>query len=217
MTQKEYEKLQHSFTELDGFGMIKKLYELTDETGRLVIPAWPYDGADSREQEYVLKMTWKEADRETLIRDYAALWLDIAGIAEVNGDLYEDYEEEECERLILPEHLESWRTYLRPLDAGDADPAKIQAIYEKISAEEEIDPAEEACYRAYVDKKRADAESRIGGKYARYEVIVRAERLYRLLAGDAPEMVIRNEERYLVQAMAVNRYAEEMEERNIED
>ena len=114
--------------------------------------------------------------------------------------------------MIAPALLNIWKTYLRPLDMDGLSFEKFYAISEKKEFGEEVSPEEEAYYREYADKKDTDAALRIDGKFAQYDVIVRAQRVYKLMANDAPKVLIDNEERYLVQAMAVNRYATEMEE-----
>ena len=70
-------------------------------------------------------------------------------------------------------------------------------------------------YHEYIDRVHEEAKRRLGGKYAQYDQIIRASRLCKLVAQDAPRAVIDNEARLFTQAWIVGRYAVEMRVKKI--
>ena len=57
----------------------------------------------------------------------------------------------------------------------------------------------------------AEAEERVGQSPAAYDVIIRARRLCRLMALEAPEIIIRGEANLFAQALVVHGYCKELE------
>lgn len=83
---------------------------------------------------------------------------------------------------ILPEAQKSfWNAYLRNFESDDNDAV---------------------C---------AEAEERVGQSPAAYDVIIRARRLCRLMALEAPEIIVQNEANLFAQALVIHTYCREME------
>ena len=56
----------------------------------------------------------------------------------------------------------------------------------------------------------SEAQKRIGNNVAAYDVVIRAQRVYKLMSMDAPKIIITNEAKLLAQAMVIHDYAESM-------
>ena len=83
---------------------------------------------------------------------------------------------------VLPEaEKRFWNTYLRDFESDDTD-----AI----------------C---------AEAEERVGQSPAAYDVIIRAQRLCKLMALHAPEIILQGEANLFAQALVIHGYCEELE------
>ena len=61
-----------------------------------------------------------------------------------------------------------------------------------------------------IDAVCAEAEERVGQSPAAYDVIIRAKRLCRLMALDAPEIIIRGEANLFAQALVIHKYCKEL-------
>ena len=248
MTKEEYNNIISKFESLTPAECVRAMYEMTDEDGRLEIPAWPNDyELEQEEAYYVLKMEWDENEREAGAGVDTDLieWL-IASFVELgrkwkNGRLGMTSEEN---RTLLTEYglFNIWETFVKSPCPGDMDYMKFYDISEKVeqialreagkndaefapgratvsfelseNAEEPIVSLEELkYYNEYIDRVNEEAKRRLGGKYAQYDQIIRASRLCKLVAQDAPQILIDNEARLFTQAWIVGRYAVEMKER----
>ena len=147
---------------------ILSMFALTDESGLLVIPAWPYDDDAPEDQRrfYRCKMDWNEADRDDALRFF-----------------------ETC--------CETMRELAPQYDSIRASGA--EALPE---AQKAFDNPDAVC---------AESEARVGKSPAAYDVILRARRLCRLMALEAPEIIIRSEANLFAQALVIHRYCKEME------
>ena len=131
--------------------------------------------------------------------------------------------------------LDTWNTYLKPLDYGDFDEIKFDEIYDKLDTiawiksiaqkiakgekiedfEKEvlndyIDVAvskEELEYRqSYLQHLHKQAEARLGKNICAYDILLRAWRLLKLFELKAPEIVIKNEGRQFAAAFVLHEY-----------
>ena len=83
---------------------------------------------------------------------------------------------------VLPEaEKQFWNTYLRDFASGD------------------------------IDAICAEAEERVGKSPAACDLIIRAQRLCRLMSLEAPEIIIRGEANLFAQALVIHGYCREME------
>ena len=200
---------------------VRVMYEQTDPNGNLYLPAWPCDICfTSAVDYYALTMNWTEADCKTLNADYAALFESLKRIAAVYDQLGDTLEEN---RRVLSEDLvQVWDTYLRAFDTRGFDYDLIRDIEDRLdeiayanssdggdvpSEKTTVTEEERALFGQYVAQIHNDAEKRLDRKTAAYDVIIRAMRLCKLLSVNAPEIVVSFEAKFLVQAMAVNRFA----------
>ena len=157
---------------------IVSMFALTDESGLLVIPAWPYDddAPEDRERFYRCRMDWTEADRDAALRFFENCCETMREIAPKLDSIRASGAE------ALPEAQKAfWNTYLRDFESDNPDAV---------------------C---------AESEARVGKSPAAYDVILRARRLCRLMALEAPEIIIRSEANLFAQALVIHRYCKEME------
>jgi hypothetical protein len=57
-------------------GLIRMMYEKTDENGVLYLPSWPYEESDE-DHELELVLHWDEAGRDAVISDFRKLLKDL--------------------------------------------------------------------------------------------------------------------------------------------
>ena len=98
---------------------------------------------------------------------------------------------------------------------------KIAEKYDSIrsSGAEVLPEAEKQFWNTYlrdfasddIDAICAEAEERVGQSPAAYDVIIRAQRLCRLMALHAPEIIIRGEANLFAQALVIHGYCKELE------
>lgn len=219
---------------------INAMFSHTDCEGRLQIPAWPCDNDDINEETTAwldCVMTWNDEDRNCVIAAYERLFAALRAIADVFDRL--GVTREENKSILSGELLDIWDTYLRPFDLGDIDYDAVMDIEERMDAarlaadlaglledaasengediswhgEEEsgVTAEEEALYDLYVAAVHADAERRLDKALAAYDVIIRAKRVCKLMALNAPDIILNSEAKLLAQALAVNAYAESVE------
>lgn len=185
------------------------MFERTGADGTLVIPAWPYDDPGNSEGYITLKMDWNKEDLEDLKTDYEELRAALESIASVWDKL--GATEEYNRKLLSARDFEVWNTYIRDFEIDGIDADEVSELLEnKASGVRLFEEEEELCER-YAEAIYADFESRLDSPLAAYDVIIRAKRLCRLMSLEAPECVINNEAKLLVQAMAVNRFGLSME------
>ena len=245
MTKEEYNNIISKFESLTPAECVRAMYEMTDEDGRLEIPAWPSDyDLDQEESYYALKMRWTRPDVEALILNHAMLVEALAKIAEKWKNEELGLSDEENRAALGEELFEVWQTYVKSPAPEDMDCMKFYDIAEKMmqiavqeagkndtkfapgkatvlfeiyenSDDVSVSLEELEYYNTYIDSIHEEAKRRLGGKYANYDIIIRAGRLCKLMAQEAPQIIIVNESRLLAQAMAVGRFAAEMREKKI--
>ncbi len=245
MTNEVYNSMIKTFESLSPSQCINRMYELTDESGRLEIPAWPNDfDPDQEGSYYVLKMRWTRPDVVALILNHATLVDALAQIAMRWKNEELGWTDEENRTVLDRELFEVWQTYVKSPEPEEMDCMKFYDISEKVekiafreaekkdakfapgrasvvfelyenSDDISVSLEELEYYNAYIDAAYEEARRRLGGKYANYDIIIRAGRLCKLMAQEAPQIIIVNESRLLAQAMAVCRFASEMREKRI--
>lgn len=218
--------------------LIDLMFERTDENGVLYIPEWP-DFYGCCDQSYKCRVKWNLRQYEALSEEFDRLYYALEDIAPFWDDLREKPLEAQ-QILGNSELFDVWCTYVRPLNTGDFDRDKIRDIddrYETMEMVQDVaarlaqgealtegerhvltdylditvSPEEEEYYGRYVDALYADARSRLPRPNYAYTVILRAQRLCRLLNLKAPELIINNEARLLASALVLNRYGESKE------
>ena len=229
-----------AYISLTPVGCINAMFSHTDGEGRLRIPVWPNDTDDINEETTAwldCVMTWDAGGRNNLIAAYEELFAALKTIADVSDRLGETREENEG--ILSGKLLDVWDTYIRPFDLGDIDYDTVMDIEERMesaklaadlaglfedvasengedifwSGEEEsgVTAEEEALYDQYVAAAHADAERRLDKALAAYDVIIRAKRVCKLMALNAPDIILNSEAKLLAQALAVNACAVSME------
>ena len=218
--------------------LIDLMFERTDENGVLYIPEWP-DFYGYSDQSYKCRVTWNLRQYEALSEEFDRLYYALEDIAPFWEALREKPLEAQ-QILGNSELFDVWCTYVRPLSTGDFDRDKIRDIEDRYETMEmvqdvaarlaqgealteserhvltdyldiTVSPEEEEYHDRYVDALYADARSRLPRPNHAYTVILRAQRLFRLLNLKAPELLINNEARLLASALVLNRYGESKE------
>lgn len=186
------------------------MLERTGADGTLRLPAWPYDDhEDAGNGVLDLKMDWNKEDLEDLKTEYEELLDALESIAPVWNRLGST--EKYNRKLLSARDFEVWNTYIRDFEIDGIDADEVSELLEnKASGVRLFEEEEELCER-YAEAIYADSESRLDSPLAAYDVIIRAKRLCRLMSLEAPDCVINNEAKLLVQAMAVNRFGLSME------
>ena len=247
MTNEVYNSMIKTFESFSPSQCINQMYELTDESGKLEIPAWPNDfDPDQEGSYYALKMRWTRPDVVALIVNHDTLVDALTQIAMRWKNEELGWTDEENRTALGRELFEVWQTYVKSPEPEEMDCMKFYNISEKVeeiafreaekndakympgkvavtfdlhenSDEPTISLEELEYYHEYIDRVHEEAKRRLGGKYANYDIIIRASRLCKLMAQDAPQIIIDNESRLLAQAMAVGRFAVEMREKKVPD
>ena len=97
------------------------------------------------------------------------------------AEKYDSFRADSGAEALPEEETRFWNTYLRNFESDDTD-----AI----------------C---------AEAEARVGKSPAAYDVIIRAQRLCRLMSLEAPEIIIRGEANLFAQALVIHGYCKDIE------
>ena len=245
MTKEEYNNIISKFESLTPAECVSAMYEMTDEDGHLEIPAWPNDfDPDQEGSYYALKMRWTRPDVVALILNHATLVDALAKIAMRWKNEELGWTDEENRTALDRELFEVWQTYVKSPEPEEMDcmkfydiserveeiafreaekndakfaPGRASVVFELYENSDDISVSLEELeyYNAYIDAACEEARRRLGGKYANYDIIIRAGRLCKLMAQEAPQILIINESRLLAQAMAVCRFASEMREKRI--
>ena len=205
------------------------LYEpFFDETKRL--PGTEYgENPTSLIFRHDCVMDWSEADRDCVKAEVEALYRAFFELADKYGSLGDT--EEENAKLLPPELLTVWKTYLRSFDSGSFDLERIGNIGDRIkawhaasdAAHETAKELPEDRYNKIVESVRSNiseeeddyvydyrcrlieqAEQRLGKTHMAYDLVIRAQRLCRLMALHAPERMILYEGRRFAQAYAIH-------------
>ena len=211
MNYEEYNTIFHTFESLTPSQCILRMWEMTDAEGHLEIPAWPHDNDPADEDAYLsLQMAWTREDAEALAGEHAELAAALRELAErwKNDEL--GFTVEENRLLLSDELLTVWCTYVETLAPDDMDFMRFYDAAEKEEAGT-ASPEELRYFHAYMNRVREEAKRRLGGKIAQSDEIIRAQRLHKLMAQDAPQILIDNESRLLAQAMAVRKYGQKAE------
>ena len=187
------------------------MYEMTDEAGVLRIPVWPYDNdVDPVKRYFHAEMAWSREDAEALVREFQTLVDALSEMALLWKNEELGFSEEENRGILSDEQLKVWNTYIKELNPEDMDYMHFYDITEKMDEFGAVSPEDLKYYYAYVDRIHEEARRRLGGKYAQYDRIIRAQRLHKLMAQEAPQVLIDNEARLLAEAMVLETYAKKV-------
>ena len=216
---------------------IISMFEHTDTDGVLYIPEWPYDNAsDEQESFFKCRMDWNKTDLENVLRQYESCFETMKKIAEN----YDSFRSDANEEAMPEEEKQFWNTYLRNFKIGDIDAELIADITDRMEtadmvkgiaeklhsgkevSEEElslfnehwdtsVSDEEETLYDRYREAVLADAWDRVGGNVAAYDMIVCAQRLCRLMALEAPEIIIQTAANLFAQTLVIHTYCRELE------
>lgn len=139
-------------------------------------------------------MDWDEEKYEKLCQEFDELIDPIKRIA--NGD----------------KSPEVWETYIRPFYSEEFEGLITEDLLLRDNSYcNDITDEEQALLDRYHAAKAEEYRNRLGGNAIDVNEIIYAQRICKLCELKAPEFIIRNEERFLIQSMAINRYAVDCE------
>lgn len=214
---------------------IEAMFEHTDTDGNLYVPKWYYGECYDREEHfYACKMEWSENDCRALIAEFnkhiKSLYFIAANCNNIGDSLKEN------EKSFGKNIADIWNTYLRILGADEFDLDyidflcdkketinDIKKITQKIVEHIPLNEYETSFMENYKDVTLSDEESmllnkfsatvhkeaaqRLGREPAAEYVIVSSRRVLSLMSLGAPSFIIELEEKFLAQALVINRYA----------
>ena len=192
MNKKNNDNLSRAIYENSGFDDLsltphQYLHFLLEQTEAkvLTIPG------DDESSYTCFDMDWDEEKYEKLCQEYDALIDSIKRIA--NGE----------------ESPEVWNIYVRPFYSEEFDGLITEDLLLRDNLNcSDITDEERVILDRYHTARAAEYRNRLGGNAIDVNEIIYAQRICKLCELSAPEIIIRNEERSLIQSMAINRYAE---------
>ena len=218
--------------------LIEQMFAHTDADGTLYMQSFFYTRDDAEENSLRCKLHWGVDGCEKVMNDYCTLRGQLEQLAAVYDRLGET--EEENKRILSPELLNVWCTYLRGFETEGFDEAQMHELSDRLDtveytrqlarqfadgkpmSKEETDylrdymgqsvsSEELRHYDAYWDAIYADCKRRIGEKPYAFREIIHAKRLCKLMSLNAPKILLDNESRTLAMAMVLHRYCIEAE------
>lgn len=213
---------------------IRWMYDRTDRKHLLIVPAFNEAISSMPRSFHRNTVCWSESDRDHVIAETERLYDALAGIAKHYGELSDA--EEENAKLLTPEELVVWRTYIRAFDTSAFDSERLvdlnerrgasreckdilmkrDVFHETLTEEEQenltifqdamLSEEEEAYDEAYQDEMQRQAEQRVGNQPTALALVMHARRLCRLMSLRAPDFIVRSEATYLAQTMVFHRF-----------
>lgn len=213
---------------------IRWMYDRTDRNHLLIVPAYCDELGRVPRSFHRNTVFWTKSDRDHVIAETERLYDALAGIAKHYGELSDA--EEENAKLLTPEELAVWRTYIRAFDTSAFDSERLvdlnerrdiseecnnilmkrDTFHEPLTEEEEqylanfedcvFSEEEEAYDAAYQDEMQHQAEQRVGNQPTALALVTHARRLCRLMSLRAPDFIVRSEATYLAQTMVFHRF-----------
>lgn len=205
-------------TDLSPAAYAALLLERTDENGYLSIPEGHFtDGLTDYDAsaQRTFEMNWNSEKLEDLIGSFETLRRDIREIAGICSSAGCDpLHDAQIPALGTGGSFAVWKTYIRRYDLRGLHPEVILAIEkcmrEELGEEEPTAEERQLCaryYDAYIQAEKEEAAERLGGGIFDTEVIWRARRVCVLVGLHAPDLILRNEEQRLIEALALTRFA----------
>lgn len=223
------EQMDKDFGKLTPEEYIDYMFDHTDTDGNLYIRGWYV--LLEEPHSYRLRMNWSWADSQKLKKEYRELY---GAFAECAAVWRQNDETDVAEQLEATTRA-VWEKYVYSYVVDDFDVDKIrdisdrrddvdyckQVMRELIASDNNgeaqkdvlrslmdvsVTPEEEAYYRKFTRKIDELAAARLGGGLCAAKVIRHARRLCSLLRLQAPEVILNNEGRTFVAALAVNRF-----------
>ena len=208
------------------------LYGQTDVDGMLAVPAWNDDGsvAECFEKKNV---QWNETDRDRIAAEAETVINGIHAIAKLHGRLSDS--EEENGKVLSPELMQIRRMYLCASDETGFDRERIRDIIRRKDILREIeyirdkqlmgrycapfeydfleengdvtvDADDESDFHAYEVALKAQARQRVGDGPDALGLVRHAQRLYTLIVHALSDVMIRTEEKCLIQSMVFHAF-----------
>ena len=181
---------------------IMNMYEQTCD-GKIAVTYYPTNG----EKPYSLTYTidWTKEDAENAIKEYEAL---VAALHKI-GDLHNVLaNESDRKRLLSPEELSVWETYIQPFNPFAVDMSVIEELYLRAEFDELSEDENELLERFYEWRNTQSAQRLPFLQRSPANVILSASRYERLLSLNAPKVIVNEEARCLAEEMVLYYYAQ---------
>ncbi len=223
-------------SDLTGEEYIELIFQKTGDDGIVYIPGWY--GLDTPEHSKRCVIYWDYDEFERLKAEFSAIKASLTAIAKLYDSI--DASEQNARRLLSATDFEVWKTYISDFNTGNTDMAyisdiqdrmetveSIQKYAERLSTGKELDnyekeflkeyfdttvtEQERADFQQYINRIFEDCEQRIGSNICAYETVIRAKRFTRLVSWNAPDIIVRNEERTFAAAFAMHKYGKSID------
>ncbi len=184
-----------------------KMFECVDENGVLCIQDFPNDECEIN--GYIsCKLNFTEESKLNAVKEFKSIKeniISLAKLADADGNLHI------CELNTCSEEIKNtFYTYIAKLDVGTKDYSEIDRLQNKWFEDasfENFTSKELKFMENYKNAEIKDAENRIGENYCAFDVIRRAQRLFRLLTLNAPKIICDNEEYLMLKAFIIHKFA----------
>ena len=224
------EKMINSMDEITNpYDLIDLMFERTDEDGILYIPAF-----NEKDEDYRCRVDWNLARYESLKTEFKKHYDFIKQIALLEH-LLDGTESSAKEVLKSDELIGFWNKFIRPLDIGEIDMQKALDIADRLETMEivrdiaqkiadngsllesdrqflaeyidiNVSAEDKRYFEQYLEARYKDAEKRLGKRQGSFGFILRSMRLCRLIAMNAPKIVVDIEACALAAAMLFYKY-----------
>lgn len=202
--------------------VVERIYEKAKEDSWVLIPDFPYRAMKSETGKrwiYVPVLISQE-QKERLVEEIGVL---IGKLRDIAQHFPEFSEGRDYQALLGDDLFSAYESYVADLSDGRFE-REIELNCDKLSLETSHDDFEhEARHLAEKGSKSCDEElmifwktnlqlarrarERVGGREYALDVVFRAKRLFYLFAFEAPEDIIRREEKQLAKSLILNRFA----------
>ena len=227
-----YSEHDDRFKELSPEDIISRMFDKTDEKGKVFVPAHPYRiGKNTEGRKWLMcVMKWSAEDRDQIIREFSELYDAISEIAAVSPEL--GGTSGQNANILSKTALAVWRKYCTDFVDGLFEKELERSIDRLIDSElfpeqeqeirgrrarrtktrhlVDLDPLPEDeemfLYWKHNTALKAAIGSRIGYGTFAFDLCIRVKRLYYLMAFGAPAQLIDREAKRVAKYMVLDRY-----------
>ena len=220
--------------------LIEKMFERTDADGVLYMPSFFTGETLDKEESLRCLMNWElPNDCFSILQEFDQLRSDLEQLVD-HCDRYGTLKEGEYDALSERQKT-VWDTYLLPFSCDDAfDGDRLAEIHERIDSIEythhiceeiiagkeqdelsmqilndgvntKVSAAEEAYVSKYWEARKAECRKRLGDSPFAYHTVTYAKRYHKVLAMEAPDIILANEARALAAALTLLRWCKKYE------
>ena len=190
---------------------IRQLFAETKAGKMSITYHYQYDIEEPYTRTY--DMDWTAEDAQSIVDRYDDLTAKLCKFASMQAQL----QEESPEKLLTPEELRVWETFLKPFAPFEVEESVIGELYLRGEYDTLDDEENELLERHWRWRERNSLERMPFLRRSPADVILRARRYARLVELSAPEVVIQEEGRYLAEEMVLYYYGPQEQRTNEEE